>query len=279
MRRPRGLLAVAWVLVMVSFLSPSKSSGQNQTAGPNLNVAGNEMAERMDLSNVYALADKDERAAYENFTKEVTPAKKIQLGSNFLKKYPKSKLRESVDVGMMNAYDAQQDWKNTFRFADSALALEPDDVDALTTVGWTIPHLYTPTDPDAAQEFDKAERYSKHAMDVLARMQKPTDMSEAQFAAARAKRVFRAHSALGLVYFRREDYENSAKELHQATTGNPIQDQTDLFVLGIDLQNLKHYDQAAASFTECGQIEGALQDQCKQNAASMRALAHISRVQ
>ncbi len=271
--------AVAWVALIVFFLSAPRSSLQSLSAGPNLNAAENEMAERMELSNVYALADKEEIVAYENFIKEWAPAKKIQLGTNFLKKYPKSKLAERVDVGMMNVYDAQQDWKNTSLFADRALALEPDDVDVLTIIGWTIPHLYTSDDPSGDQELDKAEKYAEHAMDVLARMHKPVDMSDAQFATAKAKREFRAHSALGLVYFRRDDYERSAKELEQATNGNPVLDQTDLFVLGVDLQNLKRYAEAEASFTACGQIGGALQDECKQNATSVRTLAKISQAQ
>jgi tetratricopeptide (TPR) repeat protein len=271
------VLALAFVAVLVSSALGSGCSAQSQSSGPNLNVSGNEMEERMELSNMDALGDKEEIAAYKNFIKEQAPAKKIQLGANFLKKYPKSKLAERVDVGMMDAYDAQQDWKNTFLFADSALALQPDDVDALTIVGWTIPHVYTPNDPDADQELDKAEKYSKRAIEVLATMHKPSAMNDTQFATAKAKRESRAHSALGLVYFRRDDYENSAKELRLATTGNPVQDQTDLFVLGVDLQNLKRYDEAAEAFTACGQIAGALQGQCTQNANLMRALAKISK--
>lgn len=268
-------MRVACVAVTSLFALAPISRAQ-QSAGPNLNVAGNEMAERMELSNMDALGDKDEIAAYKNFSKEQAPAKKIQLGNNFLKKYPKSKLAELVDVGMMNAYDAQQDWKNTYLFADNALALQPDDVDVLTTVGWTIPHVYTPNDPDADHELDTAEKYAKHAIEVLATMPKPQGMNDAQFAAAKAKRTFRAHSALGLIYFRREDYDNSAKELELATKGNPVQDQTDLFVLGVDLQNSKRYSEAADAFRGCSQIAGALQDQCKQNADLAKRQADVS---
>jgi len=248
-----------------------------QSAGPNLNVAGNEMAERMELSNMDALGDKDEVAAYKAFSKEQEPAKKIQLGSKFLQKYPKSAFAERIDAGLMNAYRAQQDWKNTYLFADNALALKPDDVDVLTTVGWTIPHVYTPNDPDGDQELDKAETYAKHAIEVLAKMPKPPDMNDAQFAASKAKRSVQAHSALGLVYFRREDYDNSAKELEQSTKENPTPDQTDLFVLGVDLQNLKRYGEAADAFRGCSQIAGVLQDQCKQNADLAKRQADVTK--
>jgi len=252
--------ACAWVLACAPL-----SHAQSMQAGPNLQVAGNEMQERMELSNMDALGDKDQVADFQAFSKERDPAKKIQRGDRFLVKYPKSPLIERVDVGMMNAYDQQQDWKNTYRLADNALALKPDDVDVLTTVAWTIPHVYSPSDPDADQELDKAETYSKHALDVLAKLPKPPDMNNEQFAASKAKRTVEAHSALGLVYFRRGDYGSSAAELAISTKDNPTPDQTDLFVLGVDLQNLNHDAEAADAFQKCAAIAGPLQSQCKDN--------------
>ncbi len=146
------------------------------------------------------------------------------------------------------------------------MALQPDDVDVLTTVGWVIPHVYQPTDPDASAELDKAEAYEKHAIEVMATMPKPSHLSDAQFAAAKAQKAAEAHSALGLVYYRREDFANSAKELEQAMQGTPNPDATDLYVFGMDLQNLKRYQEAAGAFNRCAQAAGALEDACKQNA-------------
>ncbi|HEY6441919.1 MAG TPA: hypothetical protein VIY66_01125 [Candidatus Acidoferrales bacterium] len=249
------------------------SQARQQSAGPNLNVAGNEMEERMELSNMDALGDKDEVAAYQKFSTAEEVSKKIELGSKFLQKYPKSPLAERVDVGLMNAYHSQQDWKDCYQSANAALALQPDDVDVLTTVGWTIPHVYNPSDSDADQELNTAETYAKHAIEVLAKMPKPTGMNSAEFAAAKQKRALQAHSALGLVYFRRDDYDNSAKELEQSTKGNPNPDPTDLFVLGSDLQNLGRYGEASAAYGGCSQIAGPLQNQCKQNADLTKAQA------
>jgi tetratricopeptide (TPR) repeat protein len=271
------ILRTTWVVcTAVLTLGTISRAQMNQSAGPNLGVAGNESQERMELSNMDALGDKDQVAAYQAFSKAQEPSQKIKLGNNFLKKYPKSPLAERVDAGLMNSYRAQQDWKNTYFFADSALALEPDDVDVLTTVAWTIPHVYSPDDTDADQKLDKAETYAKHALEVLAKIPKPADVNDSQFAAAKAKRAFQAHSALGLVYFRREDYDHSTKELELATKGNPIADQTDLFVLGADLQNLKHYSEAADAYHGCSQITGALQNQCKQNADFAKAQAEVT---
>ena len=208
----------------------------------------------------------DEEKAYKDFYKADEPAKKITLGNAFLKKYPKSVYDEMVEVGLMNAYYSNKDWKNVYSTADSALALKPDDVYVLTTVGWIIPHVYDPNDPEAPKLLDTAEQYSKYAIDVIPKMPKPAHMNDAQFADMKDKSTRQAHSALGLVYFRRGSYDLSVKELQEATAGLATPDQTDLFVLGIDLQNLNRFADAADAFSRCGQISGPFQDRCKQSA-------------
>jgi tetratricopeptide (TPR) repeat protein len=139
-------------------------------------------------------------------------------------------------------------------------------VDVLTTVGWVIPHVYDPHADDADKLLDKAESCEKNAIQVLNTMPRPASLTDAQFAAAKAQKASEAHSALGLVYFRREDYANSVTELQQATQNNASPDPTDLFVLGTDLQNLDKFSDAADVFARCGQIAGNMQDRCKQNA-------------
>lgn len=279
------LMRIAWtsLLGVLALLLPSRAQmpgtmGQSGQSVPNQTAIGmgGTMTDQLVYGTIGHDIAREENSAYQTFLKEQDPAKKIRLGNDFVRRYPKSVLAEPVDVGMMNTYRAQRDWKDAYLWADNALALQPDDVDVLTIVGWTIPHVYSPQDPDADQELAKAETYSKHALEVLAKVAKPAKMTEQDFAAAKARRSFQAHSALGLVYFRRDDYENSAKELQQATTGNPALDPTDLFVLGVDLQNLKHYGEAEAPFTACAQVNGPLQDQCKQSATAVRALATVS---
>jgi len=273
--RVTGFAAVA----VLALISTPRANGQlpaggmgtgvpNQTA---IGQSGGTMTDQLQYGTFGHEAERDEAAAYQKFSKQQEPAKKIQLGNEFLKRYPKSALAERVDAGLVNVYRAQQDWKDCYQSANAALALQPDDVDVLTTVGWTIPHIYNPSDPDADQELNTAETYAKHAIEVLAKLPKPAGLTDEQFAAAKTKRTFQAHSALGLVYFRREDYEHSASELEQSTTGNPTQDPTDLFVLGVDLQNLNRHSEAAAAFRGCSQIAGVLQNQCKQNAESAQA--------
>jgi tetratricopeptide (TPR) repeat protein len=217
--------------------------------------------------------DNRELAEYKEFYRQnQEPAKKILLGKAFLQKYPKSPLAEAVNAGLVNAYVERQDWPNVYASADRALALKPDDVDVLTTVGWVIPHVYQPDDPDAEALLGKAETYEKHALGVLVAMPKPASLTDAQFGALKAQKLLQAHSALGLVYFRRGDYDNSAKELQQAVGNNPRPDSADLYVLGLDLQNLKRSNEAADVFDRCAAIESSLQDRCKESADAMKKI-------
>jgi len=259
---------------------PGNPPGQVGQGIPNQTQMGNVsggLTDPLYVGTVGSREEREQKAAYAAFLKETDSAKKIQLGNEFLRKYPKSQYVDPVDLGMMNAYRAQQDWPSAYRFGDAALALQPDDVDVLATVGWTIPHVINPSEPDADQQLAKAETYAKRAIEALAKLSKPRDLTDAQFADAKTKRGFQAHSALGLVYFRRDHYDDSAKELAQATKDNPTPDPTDLFILGVDLQNVKRDGEAADAFRACGQIAGALQEQCKQSADAAKARAEQSK--
>lgn len=219
--------------------------------------------------------DAKESAGYKAFfdTNPQDADKRIQLGEEFVKQYPSGPYTESVHAGLVQAYYMKQDWKNFYASADKALAIKPDDVDVLVTVGWVIPHIYNPDDPDASKKLDKAEDYEKRALQQLANLPKPADMTDEQFAAAKADKTAEAHSGLGLVYFRRQDFEKAAKELAQATQGTSHPDPTDYFALGAALQNTKQFGQAADAFDHCAQIPGGLQAECKQNADAAKKLA------
>lgn len=243
---------------------------QGQQSGPVVAPVDNLQTELHMLTDVQRQSvDNGQQKAYKAFYKvpESDPDKRIQLGNDFLQKYPKSPLDEGIEVGLTNAYYAKQDWNDFYATADKALALNPDEVDILTNVGWVIPHEYDPNAANAAPQLDKAETYERHALDVLSNMPKPKGTSDAQFAAMKLQKQQEAHSALGLVYFRRGDYASSVNELQQSTQSTASPDQTDLYVLGVDLQNMKRSADAAAAFQQCAKIAGPLQSQCQQGAA------------
>lgn len=209
--------------------------------------------------------DPDEQAAYKTFydTKLEDPDRQIKLGEQFLQKYPNSRYAQSVYSRLVAAYNEKQDTTKLYAAADKALALNPKDVHVLVLVGWVIPHFYDPNDMDADRRLDKAEFYEKQALEYLPTLPKPDGTSDEQFAKGKAAAESQAHSALGLIYFRRQDFANSVGEMQKATAGLPNPDPVDLYVMGVDQFQLKRYSEAADSFHKCGQTPGAMQDRCK----------------
>ena len=135
--------------------------------------------------------------------------------------------------GLRTPITTKQDWKDFYATADKALALKPDDVDVLATVGWVIPHFYDPHDGRCGQAVGQGRDLEKtpFSLNTLNKARKPDG---SPIRCCESSKASEAHSALGLVYFRREEYANSMAELQQATQNNPNPDPTDLFVLGMD---------------------------------------------
>jgi tetratricopeptide (TPR) repeat protein len=219
--------------------------------------------------------DPEEAAAYKKFydTKITDMDQVIKLGEPFLQKYPNSTLAESVYAGLTHAYYGKEQYDKMYAAADKALALNPNDADVLVLIGWVIPHNYDPNDMDANRRLDKAEDYETRGLKLLATLPKPDNMTDDQFAKAKNDKLSMAHSGLGLVYFRKQEIENSANELQQAVKLASTPDSVDLFVLGRDLQALKRYSEAQDAYHKCAQLSGGVQDRCKQLENDVKKLA------
>jgi len=267
------------VTLIAAAVSSAQGTNPNFQVGKEQQQEMNQQLEEKQLSKVSnpppVKVDPKEEAAYKAFfnTPQQDVEKKIQLGQDFVQRYPSSVYAEAVHSAVAKAYYTKQDWKDFFSESDKALALNHDDVDMLTMVGWVIPHTVTESEPDADAQLDKAEADEKHAVDIIGTMPKPATMTDDQFAALKTAKLAEAHSGLGLTYFRRHDYDKSAKELQQATEGNPNPDPLDLFALGASLQNSGHYNDASDAFNRCAQMAGSLQAPCKQNADNAKKLA------
>jgi tetratricopeptide (TPR) repeat protein len=267
--------------VMSACLSlPAVSSAQgNAPVSNQLTKADADQANEQ-LNETYLrqnLGDPKEIAAYQAFHKvtEQDADKKIKLGNSFLAKYPSDHYSEAVYEELTQTYYDNKDLASFYTYSDKGLSLFPDDVHLLALSGWVIPRAFTPDEPDADKKLDKAESEERHALDVIGKMEKPATFTDEQFAQFKTGESAVAHSGLGLVYFRRERYDESAKELQMAIPGEANPDPTDLFILGGDFENLSRFKEAADAFNRCAQIAGGMQDRCKQYAsdATKRAAA------
>ncbi len=208
--------------------------------------------------------NKEEEDAYKAFFEVKGDAqRKIQLGEAFLKKYPESRYREGVYSLLTSSYMDLEQLDKMFAAGEKALELNPNDVDVLSLLALVMPRRVNPSALDTDQRLEKSEKYSKKAVALLEGLQKPTGLSDEDFAKAKNEKLSMCHSGLGIVYFHRQKYGDSAVELEQATKLAAVPDPTDFFVLGLAYMNTKRFSDAASAFGHCSS-SGPLQDRCKQ---------------
>src|SRR5580698_1358031 len=210
--------------------------------------------------------DPEEEKAYKAFYDANTPQQadaRIKMGEDFVAKYPKNKYTETVYARLMQDYFNKQQLDKMHDVADKALAINPDNVSVLVLEGWVIPHNIDPNSMDSERLLNKAEAEEKHAIELIPSLEKPAGMTDDQFAKAKDAAMSQAHSGLGLVEFRKQDYANSVTELQQGEKLATTPDPTDFYVMGIELQALNRFSDAADAFQKCAQIPGGLADRCK----------------
>jgi tetratricopeptide (TPR) repeat protein len=218
-----------------------------------------------------AKIDPREEAEYKAFFK-LKPEeldRRMEAGDAFVQKYADGPFTEAVYSQLTTAAYQKQDFARMETYADHALALNPDDVTVLVFVGWVIPHSASP----APAQLDKAEKFERHALELLPTLAKPAGMSDAQLATAKSEYDLQAHSALGLVDYRRENFQGAATELNQATAGASRPDPADFYVLGVSLDRLDRFSDAASAFSRCAAIPGAEQATCHEHAEAAKKLA------
>jgi tetratricopeptide (TPR) repeat protein len=214
-----------------------------------------------------------EEAFYNGWYHERDLQKKTQLGEKFVQNYPTSRHNQEVYDQLLLAYNAKQDWTNFYAISDKAIAQYPDDVTVLALTGWVIPHLYSADDPDADKKLLKAEAYEKHALEVIPKLVKAPAAKQEKFASIQKAMLTMAYSGLGLVYFRKTNYQDSVKQLQQATQTALSPDPIDFYALAVGLEHLGRYGDAADAYQKCSQIEGNVETLCKASADRIKGLA------
>ncbi|HYB61232.1 MAG TPA: hypothetical protein VEH50_07115 [Methylomirabilota bacterium] len=189
--------------------------------------------------------------------------KQIQLGEDFVKKYPTSRYLSVVYKILAGDYMNQGEEDKMFAAAQNSIDHNPDEVDALSLMVWAGARRINPQAPDAAAKFAKYENYAHHAITLIAAMVKPNSMDDATFNAARNDKLGMCHSGLGLMDFLRQRYADAVTEMTQAVQLAPTPDQVDLFILGRADEYTNHFDDALTAFGKCADMVGGIQDRCK----------------
>lgn len=222
-----------------------------------------------------APANAEEDAAYKAFTdvSQTEPKKRIELGEAFALKYPTSRYLSPVYSTMTMAYMVTNDVKKMEEIGDKEAALNPNDVQTLAILGQTIPRALNSSTLNPGQELEKAEKYSKRAIEVMPTITKPANLTDAQFDTAKNQTLAMAHSGLGLVNLRRGKFTEAIPELETSLKIDPAPDPVNIYLLGLANQKASHFDDAIAAFTKCATTDNPMQAACKNGAEESKKLA------
>jgi len=219
----------------------------------------------------------EEDAAYKVFadTANTNTQQKIVLGEAFEQKYPTSRFRPLLYSTLTQLYLQTNQVEKMEEVGEKEVQLTPTDVQTMAILGQTIPRAIggTPS-ADREKKLAKAEDYSKRAIEVTPTISKPANITDEQFANAKNTTLAMAHSGLGLVYFRRGKYDQAIPELDQSVKIDPEPDPVNYYVLGLANEKASHFQDAAAAYTKCANIQGSMQQTCKSGAEEAKKLGN-----
>jgi len=166
-------------------------------------------------------SSREEYDVYTAMANEKDPTKKLSLAEAFLQKYPNSFVRDTVYVTMMQAYQQLGDGNKALEVGRRALTANPDNIDALTLSAYMFPFVFKGDDPEAATKLSNIENDSKHALDLVQKMQKPANVSDEQFNQGVKARRALFNGMLGFTALQRKDYAAAIASFKASAEDNP----------------------------------------------------------
>ena len=213
-------------------------------------------------------ASPEEEAASKAVQQATDPNKKTQLAEEFLQKYPQSRYRPMMYQALVSGYFTTQQVPKMLDAGEKEIEMNPNDAPVLAVMAQTLARTYNSKAPDAAKQLDKAELYSRRAIEVTPTLPKPENLTEEAFNNAKNDTLVMAHSGLGLVYIRRGKFTEAIPELEQSVKADlhPEPDPVNYYLLGVADKQTSHFDAAAAAFSKCATVQSSLQATCKSSA-------------
>ena len=191
--------------------------------------------------------------------------KRIPAAESFLQKYPQSQYRPAMYQTLVSGYLAKQEVPKMIDAGEKEIALNPNDTPILGLMGQTLARTLNPKAPDALAQLNKAELYSKRAIEVTPTLTKPAELTDDQFNNAKNNALEMAYSGLGLVYLQKGQYDQAIPTLEQSlkTDNHTEPDPVNLYLLGLANEKASHFDAAVQAFSKCAAIQSSLQANCK----------------
>ncbi len=223
--------------------------------------------------------NKAEEDAYKALTaRTASQSAQVQLGEDFVRKFPDSRYLPSIYGILTSAYFAAGNEDKMFVSGSKALELNPDNTAVLALLAMAMPRRVRSNTPDAAQQLEKAEGYARHALELIPTLPKPADVDDATFEKVKNDQLSMAHSGVGLIDINRRKYADARTELMLAVQLAENPDLVDYYLLGNADVQTSYYNDAVAAYEKCA-ASGPLAAECqsREESAKQDAASSLSR--
>jgi tetratricopeptide (TPR) repeat protein len=222
-----------------------------------------------------AWSNPKEEKAYKAFynTPAGNPQEVIRSGESFLKSFPNSFYAYAVYARLAHAYEVTGDSQKMFDAGHKALAINPNDVDVLSLMAYTIPRRIDPNNISSGLQLQETTQDANHALDLLSKMQKPPNLTPAQFTTAQNADEAFCHSGLGLVDYYQHDVPAMVTEFEQAVKLEGTPDPADVFLLGVAYLQAGRASDAVTTLQKCANAPGTVAFQCESYLTQAQKLA------
>jgi tetratricopeptide (TPR) repeat protein len=164
---------------------------------------------------------REEYDAYMAFAKEKDASKRVPLIEAFLEKYSNSDFKGNALAFLMQTYQQLNDTSKAIETARKALQADPDSLDALGYLSFTFPYTFKASSPNAASELSQAKEEAQHGLDLLQKLQKPANVTDAQFQAYVKPKRASFNLVLGFIALQQKDYAAAVAPLKAAAEDGP----------------------------------------------------------
>ena len=133
---------------------------------------------------------------------------KVAAIHSLLVTFKNTPFKEWANQTAMTAYRDLNDFENMIIYGEETLTINPENVDALTTLAYAIPTQIREFDVDKREKLTQAKDYAHRALRTIPTLEKPQGvrLSDEEWLNDKKDMMASAHDALGLVAFMYKDF-------------------------------------------------------------------------
>ncbi len=208
--------------------------------------------------------DRAEYDLFNSIAQEQDPSKAVQLLDSYVEKYPETTFELQRRLMYALNYQKLGDNDKTYQAAQKILELDPKNLQGNVL----ITNLTMTMGVTDSEHLANGEKSAKTLIDILSGMQKPANVSDAQWEQQKKALLLMSHKTLGWIAMNRKDNVEAEKEFKEVLGIEPRDGQVSYWLGTVILAQRNTEKQTAAffNFARAANLtgEGAMEEAARQ---------------